>query len=87
MSSPGRTVAELRVRGERCVFVATVCVVDGQLVHAIGRWRDRTGANYSECRWSAQRSYTFGAAELERIRWLDHELAGLDGSAEAVSFP
>jgi hypothetical protein len=82
-----RAVAKLRVRRERRVFEATVCVVSGQLVYVVGRWRDRYGPNYSLVDWSAPRSYTFSAAEIERVRWLKHELALLDGSAEAEVSP
>lgn len=85
-----RPVAELRVRGDSRVLVAETCTLDGPLVHATGRWRRRVGADWSEVRWSDERSYTWPLGELQRVRWLvraaDRDQAGAhDG--EAVAFP
>jgi hypothetical protein len=60
---PQRAVAELRVRGERRVFEATSCAVIGKFVHAVGRWRQRTGPDHAYVHYSDERAYSFGASE------------------------
>jgi hypothetical protein len=84
---PADAVAELRVHGDRRVFCAEACSIRDGFVYVIGRRRSRWGADLSEVRWSDERAYSWAACEVRRIRWLEHELAGLDDSAEAVSFP
>lgn len=62
--------AELRIDSRRGVFVADECEIDGPWVHAAGRWRWHTGANYAEVRHSTPQSWTWPAREVREIRWM-----------------
>ena len=66
-------VAEIRVHGERGVFVATTCTLEPGICHADGRWRRGVGLNNTEDARSGPRSYTWPTRELRRIRWLATE--------------
>jgi len=71
------SAAEIRVSGHGGVFVAETCCVEGGLVHAEGRWRERMGANYAKVRLSDRRRYSWPQRRLTEIRWITSgEVAG-----------
>lgn len=51
------------------VFAADKATIEGPWLHAEGRWRSRTGANYSESRFSEPMAYTWNAAHVVEVRW------------------
>lgn len=67
MTSP---VAVIRLRDRPGVFVAEECELAGGLVHATGRTRERTGANFSETRWRDRKSVSWPTRRVEQITWL-----------------
>ncbi len=62
--------AELRIRGHRGVFVADRCEVVGLTVKVCGRWRERTGPNYSRFLWREPRTVSWPLHRVLEIHWL-----------------
>ena len=62
--------AEVRIRGQSGIFIATECTVAGGVVTAHGRWRHRTGANYAETTLGARETLTWPVRRVDRIKWL-----------------
>ncbi|MGI8730824.1 MAG: hypothetical protein ACR2LK_12695 [Solirubrobacteraceae bacterium] len=63
-------VAEIRVSDHGGLFIADELRIEAPFVHASGRWRRRLGAGES---WSDQRSYSWSAASIVQVRWLEAE--------------
>jgi len=62
--------AELRVRGYRRRFLATVCVIDGDWCHARGRWFHWTGPDHERRRlYSEESEYSWPARQITEVRW------------------
>jgi hypothetical protein len=73
-SQPGhQVVAEVRITGERGIFVAVECELDGPWVIVAGRWRERTGPAYNRLRWGPPQRYTWSAERGVAICWCGAE--------------
>ena len=66
----GPAPAELRIAGRPGVFVAEECTIDGGVVTASGRWRERCGLHGAEFRWREHVVKTWPIGRLEEVRWL-----------------
>lgn len=61
------SAAEVRVSGR--VFYADECHIEAGVVHARGRWRRRTGPNYSVLAYGEPRSYSWPIHAVDEILW------------------
>lgn len=61
--------ADIVLADRRGIFAAEHCEISGNLIHAEGRWRTRTGANYATITYSEPRRYTWPLRSIKEVRW------------------
>ena len=63
--------AEIRLVDHAGVFVAEACTLEAGVVHARGRFRRRTGANYADVQLGPERAYSWPLRQLLEILWME----------------
>ena len=61
--------ADIVLAGRHKIFEADQCEISGHWVHAEGRWRTRTGANYATISYSEPCRYTWPHRSIAEVRW------------------
>ena len=62
--------ADIVLADRRGIFEADQCEISANWIHAEGRWRTRTGANYSTISYSEPRRYTWPHRSIAEVRWV-----------------
>jgi hypothetical protein len=68
--APKGRPAEVRIEGERGVFEAERCSYNTARVHAIGRRRERTGANYSKLHYGPVQELVLPWARVRSVKFV-----------------